>query len=489
MPGLTPESYGNQPIQGGAPQELKPKLKQPLAPFDDNAMPAPSDVKPKPRPTPKTVKTDKVQIPLSGPKENTNPTSTKKQGTILSGMKTAFLAKAPKEQQASYEKASAGFEKSLQDLYQALNAHSDSKMLNIIATKAEKFQSTRLENPLEPEKASAQSLLENTLKLQALTAEVKAVVNAVSNYGKALQKFTLIVPTALQAEDSLKSLAFAQVLTDVKDFMNTNKPNDLQSIGRNRLQQMTEKLNQLAANVTTALKSEVVKSPSLEYEYESKKFDSALQDAYKALTADPSSESLKQAIKKAEAHQQVRFRNPLDSSTETNKDTLQVESVILKRMREALTDATKSVSVKNEPVVPKDITPQEFVATLKKAMDVSKSFEHTPAIRDAIGMAGKLLEAISNEGSVTPELMQQLRQVQDELQAATSIDSQTAVKALKDNVTFEMHVDRKLPEFMTLLVSNYSIHEDAKAVLEEKLFAIAAQKSDVNSRGDFVSNL
>ncbi|MCE5295138.1 MAG: hypothetical protein LLF94_11075, partial [Chlamydiales bacterium] len=47
----------------------------------------------------------------------------------------------------------------------------------------------------------------------------------------------------------------------------------------------------------------------------------------------------------------------------------------------------------------------------------------------------------------------------------------------------------KLPEFMTLLVSNYSIHEDAKAVLEEKLFAIAAQKSDVNSRGDFVSNL
>ena len=251
---------------------------------------------------------------------------------------------------------------------------------------------------------------------------------------------------------------------------------------------MTEKLNQLAADVTKVLKNEVVQSPRLGYEYEAKMFDAALQEAYKAHTADPANKSLNQAIQDAEAYQQKRFDNPIDSA-KANNSTLQVESKKMQQLRGSLTDASKGVSAKNEPVVEKAITPQEFVTTLKKAVEISKKFESTPAIRDAVTMAGTLITMISKEGRVTPELMQKMRQVQDELQAATVIDTQSATKVLKDNITYEMHLERKLPELMDLLVSNYAMYEDSKNYVQEMLFGMAIRKSDINSKGDFVSNL
>ena len=482
MPDFTQDSISNQPIKGNELLSPSSGPQAPLQPVSDNTLPSPDEVK-QSRPTPKTDK--------STAKENTSPTTAKKptteikQGTILSGMKTAFLAKGPKEQQASYEQASANFEKSLQDLYKAVNAHSNSKMLNSIATKAEQFQSTRLQNPLEPEKASSETLLENTLKLQALTSEVKAVVSAVTSYGKALQKFTLMVPTALFVEDSTKTLAFAQVLSDAKDFMNTNKPANLQTVGRSELHKMTEKLNQLADEVTQVLKNEKAKMPN--YDAESGNFDKALQTAYKALNTDPKNNLLQNAIAKAEAHQKMRFENPIDS-LKTPKETIKAEIAQLQSLQKTLFDASKKISSKDKQVV-KEITPQDFIATLKGAIESSKQYENSPTIRDAIRMAGSLLEAIKKEGKVTPNLVQSMRQVQDELAIATKVASQDALTGAKADIKFEQHLEHKVPELCSLLVDCYSIHNESKEGLQEKLFGIASQIDDFSKRGDFVNDL
>lgn len=220
--------------------------------------------------------------------------------SALKHWKEALLSQKPHEIKALYETASGQFTEALQNLYMVMEENPQLESKALLA--AHKLEASRLEAPLDLEKASTKDILNAALKLKSATAllkaEHKSIIKSKDTHEKALNDFVTSLKAATQEYEEGGSEVLVQALKEVSKTVLSEKPANSKVDSPKVLQEHTKAL--LSAKKVLDNAVITAKIDLLQHEKAYRKFNNTLEKAKETLEQHPDSELLSQAINAAE---------------------------------------------------------------------------------------------------------------------------------------------------------------------------------------------